>query len=63
MAGCRVHDHHASRPFDREIEPRPQPTTNRSVLVDPPERATRVMSTANQVNLDFEDAAPELTAG
>jgi hypothetical protein len=24
---------------------------------------TRVMSTANQVNLDFEDAAPELTAG
>jgi hypothetical protein len=23
----------------------------------------RVMSTANQVNLDFEDAAPELTAG
>jgi hypothetical protein len=28
----------------------------------PPERATRVMSTANQVNLDFEDAAPEITA-
>jgi hypothetical protein len=24
---------------------------------------TRVMSTANQVNLDFEDASPELTAG
>jgi Enterobacterial TraT complement resistance protein len=24
---------------------------------------TRIMSTANQVNLDFEDAAPELTAG
>jgi Enterobacterial TraT complement resistance protein len=24
---------------------------------------TRVMSSANQVNLDFEDAAPELVAG